>query len=289
MHKKGSGTKKRKRERVEDSPLAADSLPLEVDSQETRIEEELEVKDTEVDGDGTETSNHSIGTTECDHLSTSRLSTTKATEKQVTEEDPNEKIDACIDKSPLKITSLRISTSEADAKCERSDLKLGLHGENETFIDVTSSISMAKSDTSSQSDMKTCDSHKQLDDMKSIEERVVPHPSTVTIEANSRGNNSNTLTIRKKKRSPKEFSSTSTCGGGGGGAAAAATTPSQVTSGSTLHLPTNILNIHSTTPRVRPVSQVYIYIYIYIRIYVPLLRALYFHHNISKLPNIFSL
>ncbi len=160
------------------------------------------------------------------------------------------------DKPPVRTIS-NISSTAEEAKATRRDLRAGFDsGKDEnvaTENNACSISSIAKAD-SSRPDVKTCDSHKQLDDIKSIEKRVVPHPSTVTpaIEANSKGPSS-TLTIRKKKRSSRELPSAPNCG-----SAAATTTSSQAASGSASpSLPTTTPYTHSAA-RVWPVSQVYI-------------------------------
>ncbi len=161
---------------------------------------------------------------------------------------------------------LEIKDAEAEADGDaveisnhltKPDLNAGFNngGNDDTTTNVTLSINMTKVD-SSQLDMKTCDSdHKLLDHIKSIpEEKVVSHSiSTATSETNLTRNSTTPLTIRKKKRSSKESSSMLTCGGGG---AAAAVTSSQAASGSAPPLPIATPNIHSTTPRARPITQV---------------------------------
>ncbi len=126
-------------------------------------------------------------------------------------------------------------------------------GNDDTTTDVSLSINVTMAN-SSQSDMKTCDeNHKQLDHIESIaEEKVVSHSiSTATSETNLTRNSTTPLTIRKKIRSSKELSSMLTCGGG-----AAAAISSQAASGPAPPLPIITPNIHSTTPRVRPIAQV---------------------------------
>ncbi len=131
---------------------------------------------------------------------------------------------------------------------------------NDASTNVSPSINTTKTYYSSQLDTEeTCkDGQKKMDSIKNMpaQEKVASHSicmSAASVTNLTKEDSSTTpLTIRKKKRTSRELSSMFTCGGG----SAAATISNQAASGLAPSLPTVTPNVHSTTPRVRPITQV---------------------------------